>query len=154
MTGDELKNERLAQGLSRLALAALCNLLPDTVRYWERVPSLDANGHAVKLMVHALGLGPLSDPVLGNNCTATRARYGVLLDGMAQVPPLIPRSLLQCGAKTRRGTPCRCRPVPGKRRCKFHGGMSTGPKTEAGKQRISIAQKHRWQDYRSLATPN
>lgn len=40
-----------------------------------------------------------------------------------------------CGAKTRRGSPCLCLPVPGKLRCKFHGGLSTGPITEGGKLR-------------------
>ena len=39
-----------------------------------------------------------------------------------------------CKAVTRRGTRCRCKPVPGSRRCRFHGGLSTGPKTEAGKE--------------------
>lgn len=42
---------------------------------------------------------------------------------------------LQCGAKTREGTPCQCKCLPGKRRCKFHGGMSTGPRTVEGKER-------------------
>lgn len=41
----------------------------------------------------------------------------------------------RCNAKTRQGTPCQCQPVPGKRRCKFHGGLSTGPKTAEGRQR-------------------
>nr|WP_129632798.1 HGGxSTG domain-containing protein [Tropicimonas sp. IMCC6043] len=36
---------------------------------------------------------------------------------------------VQCGAKTRKGTPCRAMSEPGKRRCRFHGGMSTGAKT-------------------------
>ena len=40
-----------------------------------------------------------------------------------------------CGAKTRAGTPCRARPLPGKKRCKWHGGCSTGPRTAAGKAR-------------------
>lgn len=39
----------------------------------------------------------------------------------------------KCGAKTRRGTACRCRPMPDKARCKFHGGASTGPRTLAGR---------------------
>jgi hypothetical protein len=29
------------------------------------------------------------------------------------------------------------RVVPGKRRCRFHGGLSTGPKTKAGRARIA-----------------
>lgn len=41
-----------------------------------------------------------------------------------------------CGAKRRRdGQPCQALSVPGKRRCKWHGGHSTGPKTPEGKAR-------------------
>jgi len=32
-----------------------------------------------------------------------------------------------CGAKTRSGEPCKRAPLEGKRRCKLHGGASTGP---------------------------
>lgn len=40
----------------------------------------------------------------------------------------------KCGAARHRdGLPCQARPEPGKRRCRFHGGRSTGPTTEAGK---------------------
>lgn len=49
-----------------------------------------------------------------------------------------------CGAKTRKGTPCRCLSEPGKRRCKFHGGMSTGARTAEGLERIREAQRKRW----------
>ena len=39
-----------------------------------------------------------------------------------------------CGARRRRdGLPCQALSVPGKRRCKWHGGASTGPKSDAGK---------------------
>jgi hypothetical protein len=38
-----------------------------------------------------------------------------------------------CGAKTRSGKPCRGKSLPGKRRCKWHGGCSTGPKSAEGK---------------------
>ena len=31
-----------------------------------------------------------------------------------------------CGAKTRAGTPCKRPPLAGKRRCRLHGGASTG----------------------------
>ena len=48
-----------------------------------------------------------------------------------------------CGAKTRFGGLCAKFPIAGKRRCRLHGGMSTGPKTDKGKQRIANAQlKH------------
>lgn len=50
-----------------------------------------------------------------------------------------------CGAKTtRKGTPCRNMSEPGRTRCKFHGGRSTGPKTAEGRERIAAAQRRRW----------
>jgi hypothetical protein len=43
---------------------------------------------------------------------------------------------VQCGGKRRRdGQPCQALSVPGKRRCKWHGGCSTGPTTPEGKAR-------------------
>jgi hypothetical protein len=43
-----------------------------------------------------------------------------------------------CGAKTRRGTPCKCRAMRNGR-CRLHGGLSTGPKTRDGIERIRRA---------------
>lgn len=41
-----------------------------------------------------------------------------------------------CGATRHRdGQPCNALSEPGKRRCRFHGGRSTGPRTDAGKAR-------------------
>ncbi len=54
----------------------------------------------------------------------------------------------RCGAKTRAGGACLVRAEPGKARCRFHGGLSTGPKTEAGRARIAEAQRERWRAYR------
>jgi hypothetical protein len=50
----------------------------------------------------------------------------------------------RCGAKTRRGTPCQASAIwstSSKRftRCKNHGGMSTGPRTPEGIERIRRA---------------
>jgi hypothetical protein len=43
---------------------------------------------------------------------------------------------VQCQAKRHRdGQPCQAKSEPGKRRCRFHGGRSTGPKTPEGKAR-------------------
>ena len=57
--------------------------------------------------------------------------------------PLLPADLcgLECGAKTRAGTPCKLTSIYGNARCKFHGGLSTGPKTEEGRARISAARR-------------
>lgn len=43
-----------------------------------------------------------------------------------------------CGAKTRAGTPCKQKAVYRNGRCKFHGGLATGPKTEAGRAQSRI----------------
>lgn len=41
-----------------------------------------------------------------------------------------------CGAKRHRdGQPCEAKPEPGKARCRFHGGKSTGPRTPEGRAR-------------------
>lgn len=41
-----------------------------------------------------------------------------------------------CGARRRRdGQPCQAMSVPGKERCKWHGGASTGPRTDIGRAR-------------------
>ncbi|MFY9641263.1 MAG: HGGxSTG domain-containing protein [Rhodomicrobium sp.] len=53
----------------------------------------------------------------------------------------------RCGARTRTGRPCQ-RPALRNGRCRNHGGLSSGPKTEAGKKRIALAQKARWKAYR------
>ncbi len=43
-----------------------------------------------------------------------------------------------CGARRRRdGKPCEAKSVPGKRRCRWHGGMSTGPRTPEGKAKVA-----------------
>ena len=48
-----------------------------------------------------------------------------------------------CGAKTRSGQPCSKFPVKGKRRCRLHGGLSSGPKTAEGRASIAAANtKH------------
>ena len=48
----------------------------------------------------------------------------------------------QCGAKTRKGSPCRS-PAMQNGRCRMHGGASTGPRTPAGLARSRRANwKH------------
>ena len=48
----------------------------------------------------------------------------------------------RCGAKTRKGTPCKA-PAMKNGRCRFHGGKSTGAKTKEGKQKAANANyKH------------
>jgi hypothetical protein len=55
--------------------------------------------------------------------------------------------LLQCEARTRSGRPCRSRPVSGRKRCRMHGGKSTGPRTPEGRRRVGEAARARWVAY-------
>jgi hypothetical protein len=57
----------------------------------------------------------------------------------------------RCGAKNRRGKPCQC-PAMANGRCRLHGGLSTGPKTVAGIERIRRAvTKHGWYSMQARA---
>ena len=54
------------------------------------------------------------------------------------------------GARCRDGSPCEAPPVWDKRldravngRCRMHGGLSTGPKTEEGRRRIAESNRTR-----------
>ena len=65
----------------------------------------------------------------------------------------------RCGAKNRRGASCQCPAMPNGR-CRLHGGLSTGPKTAEGIERIrqAVTKHGRYSkqarqerdDYRSL----
>jgi hypothetical protein len=79
-----------------------------------------------------------------------------------------PQTAPRCGAKNRRGLPCRAPAMRGKRRCRLHGGKSTGPRTlegvarvraantktgrwsAVGKARARAERQWFWQGYRSL----
>jgi hypothetical protein len=45
----------------------------------------------------------------------------------------------RCLARTRRNTPCQCPRIRGRTRCRLHGGLSTGPRTQEGRERIRTA---------------
>ena len=168
MTGAELRALRKRKRMSRPALAARAGLHPDTVKYWERKALVDLRGHAPDLMLKALGEGHLSlrgkfpGPRFngGFSRTVTRARDEVL--AACEQADVLAMALLNrrlalrvassrdtCGAKTRKGMPCRAKPLPGRTRCKFHGGASTGPRTAEGRARIAEAQRIRWVQWRA-----
>lgn len=50
-----------------------------------------------------------------------------------------------CGARTRAGTPCKAKTVPGKGKCRLHGGCSTGPTTAEGRAKIAESNRRRAQ---------
>lgn len=60
---------------------------------------------------------------------------------------------IPCGAKRHRdGQPCQAKSEPGKRRCRFHGGRSTGPKTQSGKER-ALRNLRQYQAQMTTAEP-
>lgn len=128
-TGPDLQRYRKVARLTQAALAELAGIGRHAVQYWEARPLLDRRGWAVRRMIEALAKHVAEHDI--------------------QRPVIVrPGQRVICGAKTRKGAPCRCKSEPGKRRCKFHGGKSTGPKTPEGRQRIAEAQHRRWMQHR------
>lgn len=89
------------------------------------------------------GLSPAARAALDADLAA---RIAALRERQAR---RISRARVICGARTRKGTSCRKKSEPGRKRCKFHGGKSTGPRTPEGRARIAEAQRRRWQAWRS-----
>jgi hypothetical protein len=68
------------------------------------------------------------------NCQTKRAPAHVRITSGLAPPKAVLR--VPCGARRRRdGLPCEALSVPGKRRCRWHGGASTGPRTDEGRAR-------------------
>ena len=58
----------------------------------------------------------------------------------------------RCGAKTRRGTPCRCPIVSGCKRCRIHGARAGAPTgTRHGGYRHGLRTKEAMADRKALA---
>jgi hypothetical protein len=74
--------------------------------------------------------------------SACLAMREIGLDGNGRA--LRRRERPKCGARNRQGEPCAVRVEPGKARCRFHGGLSTGPRTIEGRARVAEAQRQRW----------
>lgn len=162
LAGAELAAQRKAKGWTQRQLAATGRT---AVQYWEAAPHLDPRGWAVRRMAEALGwaVWPASE-------TTTHARGDGVLSLSERMEALAAAQLVafkdreaqraarcrvRCGARTRKGTACRNKSEPGKRRCKFHGGLSTGARTPKGIERIREAQRRRWAKARdkSAAAP-
>ena len=59
----------------------------------------------------------------------------------------------RCQAKSKRTKQqCRAPASKGKTKCRFHGGASTGPKTEAGRQRCAQAKAVHGRETRAIRT--
>ncbi len=160
VTGAELRQHRRAAGLSQEELAEQVGVTRDTVRYWEAKAEVNLRQVAPRRFLEVLGLGGLSDtsaPARGWGLTQPRT-WETRLDARlaaeqaraeAREEKRAARARVSCGAQTRKGHPCRLLSEPGRSRCKFHGGRSTGPRTAEGRARIGEAQRRRWAAWRA-----
>lgn len=161
ITGADLRAYRNAAKLTQADLAKRAGVSRDTVQYWEakeRVPlrfgapakfaevlDLPGNVDFSDQYARAGGWG-VSDPWQAKLDAQAEAALIRMQERQAQ---RLARLRVSCGAKTRAGGECRNKSEPGKRRCKFHGGKSTGAKTPEGLARIAAAQVRRWAAYRA-----
>lgn len=94
---------------------------------------------------------PVPYPI-GSDLLKTRIKYLMEVEGISfrtalgKVQAVNARAQLKpmkgerCEAKTRKGTPCQCKALQNGR-CKFHGGLSTGPRTPEGKAKVAANLK-------------
>ena len=163
MTGAELRAHRKAMGLSQKALALRAIISSSAVKYWERKARINPKCRAVKSIAEALGIRgskvfPPKYAHAGGWGVTGWDQASVLLDAEVELKMTAwrqratlraARLRVVCGARTRKDTPCRNMSGPGRKRCKFHGGKSTGPKTCEGKAKIAEAQRIRWARWRA-----
>jgi transcriptional regulator with XRE-family HTH domain len=170
ITGAEL---RRAACLTQAQLGALAGFDRGAVGYWEAETVVPLRHGAPRRFAEALGLAvqdywtpSARARAWGISVTNTRPceAWGYIRDpaqerleaGCAADLERVTRKENErrakvrviCGAKTRTGHSCGQKSEPGKRRCKWHGGKSTGPKTPEGKARIAEAQRRRWASFR------
>lgn len=164
MTGAELRAYRKAMGLTQKALAHRAIISCSAVKYWEQKAGIDPKCRAVKRIAGALGIGvylansPQYARTRGSGFTEWGQTSGKLdAEVELKIAAWRARAALRaaglrvlCGAKTRKDTPCRNMSEPGRKRCKFHGGKSTGAKTPEGIARIAEAQRRRWARAKAL----
>lgn len=163
MTGAELAAHRKAAGLSQVALARLAQVGRHAVQYWEakgevhfrewaptriaRALELPDNlDHYARARGRGLTRRTMPDPWQARLDAEAAAELARLKARLARDAA---RRRVPCGAQTRKGQPCRLLSEPGRRRCKFHGGKSTGPRTAEGRARIAEAQSRRWAAWRT-----
>ena len=156
--GERLRNLRKLKGLSQARLAEMAGVGRHTVVRWEGKSKFSRQSRALAHIFAVLG-------AQRRHCAGlSRARVcEVLLERTELMNFKLAKEAsrqkaleaqrtanlrVRCRAKTKKGSLCRLLSEPGRRRCKFHGGCSTGPKTAEGKERIAKAQRRRWDRFR------
>lgn len=161
IAGADLRAHRKAAKLTQAELGSRAGVTRDTVQYWEAKERVPLRFGAPAVMAEILDLPKnagffhpnararlwgVSDPWQPKLDAQAEAALSSMKERLAQ---RLARLRMTCGARTRAGGECQNKSEPGKRRCKFHGGRSTGAKTPEGKARIAAAQVRRWAAYRA-----
>ena len=143
----DIKVARKKAGWTQTELAQRAGFARGAVSHWENEQTMVA-GMAAAAFVEALTDAGQQIESEGFRLNRFEAKFEydvrVLHDKELQR-----RDSIRCKAHNRKGERCRAKALPGRRTCKHHGGLSTGPKSEAGKERIRQAQKKRWAEYRA-----
>lgn len=178
-TGADLRTHRKAAGLTQADLARLAGCTRESVQYWEGKAALSAHSALLCRLCALVGMRGFETSMRTHvgwgvtQASATReaessARQQQRDREDAWVQALLAQVEMQreeratlrqarqatqrqvrCGSLTRKGTACWNWSEPGRRRCKFHGGKSTGPRTPEGRARIADAQRQRWARWRA-----
>jgi len=158
ISGASLRASRKAAGLTQRALAQRAGVSREAVQYWEAKATVPLRYGAPRAFAEVLQLPQLAD-LSRTNARAggwgdtaqseERARLDAWVDAQMALwrereAQRQARRRVVCGAKTRKGGECRNKSEAGRRRCKFHGGKSTGARTPEGRARIAEAQRRRW----------
>lgn len=153
--GKELAARRKAAGLTQIQLARRAGVGRTAVQYWEAAQQLDPRGWAVGCMAKVLGwhmpdyrnriarAGGRGDSRDMRAEAEAAAEFALEAWKMQEARKAATIQVI-CGATTRKNTKCKNKSEPGRKRCKFHGGMSTGARTPEGIERIRQAQLRRW----------
>ena len=95
------------------------------------------------------GQSGISTPIAG---ARARAYESGSRTPLPQAPAAAQR--VACGARRHRdGKPCQSKSEPGKKRCRFHGGRSTGPRSPEGRAR-AIANLRQYRGRTQVEKPN
>ena len=153
LSGQVLAAFRQAVGLTQTALAQAAGLSRHTVRRWEQKAVVEVKRSTFERLIGVL-MPPSQTRFRRHNARTREDRViyhlqqrvlGACWLAQEQEERATHGSVL-CGARTRKGQPCRNMSEPGRSRCKFHGGRSTGPRTAEGRARIAAAQRRRWRE--------
>lgn len=135
-TGADLGRRRLEHfNASLREVAEAARVAPSTVLRWERQEQLPQRPtQALSNILKALNVRKFYERRL-------------VFEGPLEAHRPSRGNPIMCGAKTRSGGSCRKPPLAGKTRCRLHGGLSTGPRTTAGRAKCAEAARNRYRRY-------